>query len=115
MFGGATFAPCTMAMCTDVRAMLYAGATAAILALLSKPAAVAVPLMAGVLGIGLLRRRPTLVFLELLPWVGCAAVAIAITKGLQPGRALVSVKSLATRRSLPWMRSVSMWPSSLCR
>ena len=42
-----------------VRAMLYAGATAALLlALLSKPAAVAVPLMAAVLGVGLLRRRP---------------------------------------------------------
>ncbi len=81
-----------------VRTACYAGATAALLlALLSKPAAVAVPLLAGVLGVGLLRRRPATVFLEILPWVVCAAAACLITKRLQPDEAMAYVPSLATR------------------
>lgn len=81
-----------------VRAMLYAGATAALLlALLSKPVAVAVPLMASVLGIGLLRRRPARVLLEILPWLGCAAVAIVGTKRLQPDEAMAFVPAIAGR------------------
>ncbi len=91
-------AGCRVGRTSEVRAMLYAGATAAlVLALLSKPAAVAVPLMAGVLGVGLLRRRLMVVFLEMLPWIACAIVAIAKTKQLQPGTALAFVPSLAVR------------------
>ena len=81
-----------------LRAMLYAGATAAlVLGLLSKPAAAAVPLMAGVLGVGLLHRRLTVVFLEISPWIVCAGVAGAITKQLQPGGATAYVPSLVLR------------------
>ena len=80
--------------------MLYAGATAALLlALLSKPAAAAVPLMAGVLGVGILRRRLTTVLLEISPWMACAVLAGAITKELQPDRAtaMAFVPSIAER------------------
>ena len=81
-----------------VRAALYAGATAALaLALLSKPAAAAVPLMAGVIGVGLLRRRCTAVFLETLPWLLLATAAVLETRWLQLGGAKAVAPSLAMR------------------
>ena len=68
-----------------------------IFALLSKPAAVSVPLMAMVLGIGLLRRRPRVVLLEMLPWLIAAGCIALVTRRLQPGTDLNFTPSLAQR------------------
>ena len=78
------------------RIVLYCGASAAlVLALLSKPAAVALPLMAAVLGVGLVRRRPAAVAVEMLPWLAAAAAVALKTKQLQPGALLEPPSFLA--------------------
>ena len=55
------------------------------LALLSKPAAVAVPLLVAALDLGLLRRQPRRTLVDLGPWLLMAACVTLATKGLQPG------------------------------
>ena len=55
------------------------------LALLSKPAAVVVPLLAAALEIGLLRRKAGRTLASLAPWLAMAAAAALATAWLQPG------------------------------
>jgi tetratricopeptide (TPR) repeat protein len=66
-------------------------------ALLSKPAAVAVPLMVVVLDIGLLRRPWQKVLPALCPWLTIAAAQILLTKELQPDALLPNVPAIWTR------------------
>ena len=71
------------------RIIHYALATAAfVLALLCKPAAVAVPLLIGVLDAGLLRRPWRQVLMCVGPWLVVALGWTAFTSQLQPGGSL---------------------------
>jgi tetratricopeptide (TPR) repeat protein len=67
-----------------------------LLALLSKPAAVAVPLLAGVLDVAMLARRPRQVVRDLLPWTALAVAWILVTRAVQPAADVASV-SLSAR------------------
>jgi len=76
----------------------YALATAAfVLALLSKPAAVAVPLVVGVLEVGLLRRPIRRMLLALTPWLLLSAGWVVLTKRGQPDELLPLVTPLWAR------------------
>ena len=67
----------------------YTAATAAFaLALLSKPTAVAVPLVALVIDVGLLRRSWSKSMAAVLPWLAMAAVLVVATQRAQPAEAL---------------------------
>jgi len=87
--------------CRDVTrwaAVYYALATAAFVAgLLCKPAAVAAPLMIGVIQIGLLRRPVRRTLLGLAPWLAIALASVALTKSLQPDRLAWFVPPLWSR------------------
>jgi len=61
------------------------GSLAMVLGLLSKPAAVAVPLLAAVLAIGWLRRPWRRVLGDLAPWLLMSLVWAVVTKWQQPG------------------------------
>jgi tetratricopeptide (TPR) repeat protein len=70
----------------------YASATLALLAaLLCKPVAVAVPLVVGVLAIGLLRQKLSSAAIALTPWFVIALVFVVITKHLQPDEQIATV------------------------
>lgn len=76
----------------------YGAATACfLLALLCKPAAVAVPLLVGVLELGQLRRPWRQVLLVIGPWLIAAAGLAVITKWLQPDQQLPLVPPLWAR------------------
>jgi tetratricopeptide (TPR) repeat protein len=64
------------------------------LALLSKPAAVAVPLLAAALDMGLLRRPLRQTLLNLAPWLALAAAVALATHRLQPGASSPAMPSL---------------------
>lgn len=55
------------------------------LALLSKPSAVVVPLLAGAIGYFCLDRPPRLLLRELLPWLLLTVPVLIVTKASQPG------------------------------
>lgn len=89
------------------------------LALLSKPSAVSIPLVAAVIDIGLLRRAWRTSTAALAPWLGLALVIIFVSRSQQPGvatpdasfmqRVLISGDSLlfyATKVVLPFNLSV---------
>jgi len=79
-------------------AVHYAVATVAfILALLAKPAAVAVPLILAALEVGLLKRRWRLVAVALVPWLVVAAGWTVLTKLGQPDEWLSFVPPLWAR------------------
>ncbi len=79
-------------------ALCYGLATAAfILALLSKPAAVALPLIVGVLALGLVRRPWRRILLGLSPWVFAAAGWVVLTKLQQPSGQMAFVPPVWTR------------------
>ncbi len=83
------------------RAMHYALATVAYaLALVSKPTAVAVPLIAAVLDYGWLRRRVWRVAAALLPWVALGAAIAVVTTSAQ---STAHVSSLAPWWARPWV------------
>ncbi|HEV8111520.1 MAG TPA: tetratricopeptide repeat protein [Planctomycetota bacterium] len=67
-----------------------------VLALLSKPSGVAVPLCAAVIDLVLLARAPRRVARDLAPWVAIALVWIFVTRAVQPASAVASV-ALASR------------------
>jgi len=70
-------------------AWYYTAATAAfVLALLSKPTAVAVPLVALSLDVGLLRRQWSKALPAVLAWLAMAAVLVVATQRAQPAGAL---------------------------
>ena len=80
------------------RMVHYVVATGAfLLALLSKPTAVAVPLVAGVLELGLWRRPFGRVFWPLAPWLAAAAVVAVGTRSLQSESLLPWVPPLPVR------------------
>jgi protein O-mannosyl-transferase len=67
------------------RWMLYGAATLAfVLALLSKPNAVALPLVAGLLAVVLLHRTPRRAATSLVPWVAMALAYAVFTRHVQP-------------------------------
>ncbi len=73
-------------------AKYYVSATLALLAaLLCKPVAVAVPLLTGVLAIGLLRQRPGRAAAALGPWFALSLVFVVLTKYLQPSENITAV------------------------
>jgi len=79
-------------------AIHYALATTAfVLALLAKPAAVAVPLILGALEVGLLGRRWRKVAVALVPWLAVAAGWTVLTKLGQPDQWLSFVPPLWAR------------------
>jgi tetratricopeptide (TPR) repeat protein len=55
-----------------------------VLALLSKPSAVAVPLLALVLDVGFLGRKWTRSLLDLVPWIAVAAIGALVAHAVQP-------------------------------
>jgi len=76
----------------------YASATlASVAALLCKPTAVAVPLVVGVIAIGLLRQRPSSALAALAPWFAISLVFVVITKNLQPNAEIVGTASYWAR------------------
>jgi tetratricopeptide (TPR) repeat protein len=76
----------------------YALATAAfVLALLSKPAAVAVPLVVGVLAVGASRGPLRRILLGLSPWLLMAAGWVVLTKWQQPSGRMAFVPLVWTR------------------
>jgi protein O-mannosyl-transferase len=82
----------------EAAALHYTFATAAfLLALLSKPAAIALPLLLAVLEIGILRRNWRQWLAALVPWCAIAAVFVLVTKRLQPDSFLPSVPPLWAR------------------
>lgn len=70
---------------------------ALLLALLSKPAAVAVPLIAGGLDLGILRRSLRQVLALLGPWLLLVGAITLLTREQQPGTALDFVPTLGAR------------------
>ncbi|MEQ9379232.1 MAG: tetratricopeptide repeat protein [Pirellulales bacterium] len=62
-----------------------------LLALLSKPAAVAIPIMAFILDVGLLRRSWKTSVLALLPWLLLAGAIVIVSKTQQPGADLQTI------------------------
>jgi tetratricopeptide (TPR) repeat protein len=74
------------------RARDFVWATACfVLALLSKPSAVAIPLCAAVIDLALLARSPRRVARDLAPWFATALVWIFVTRAVQPATAVPSV------------------------
>jgi tetratricopeptide (TPR) repeat protein len=67
------------------------------LALLSKPAAVAVPLLAAALDVGLLRRPARRTLADLGPWLAVAVCVATATRSLQAGGAVPAAAPLWTR------------------
>ena len=70
---------------------------ALLMAALSKPAAVAVPLIVGVIDLGILRRRWTQVLGLLGPWLILVGGIAILTRAEQPGTALAFVPTLGAR------------------
>ena len=86
-----------------------------VLALLAKPSAVALPLLAWVLDAGLLRRKPVRAAAALLPWVVLAGLAAWYTKTLQPDESVAFVTPLWARpliagESLTFYLGKLVWP-----
>ncbi|MGE0607200.1 MAG: tetratricopeptide repeat protein [Pirellulales bacterium] len=76
----------------------YAGATAwLILALLSKPSAVALPLLAGVLDVAIAKRGWRAAVLSLLPWLLLAGGFALWTRSMQPGNIMTFVSPIWSR------------------
>lgn len=76
----------------------YAAATAAfVLALLCKPTAVAVPLVAGALAFGILRRSLRRILASLIPWLALSAAWVVLTKVQQPDADLPFVADVWAR------------------
>jgi tetratricopeptide (TPR) repeat protein len=71
------------------RRLRYAGATLClVLALLSKPVAASIPILAAIIALGLLRRPWQQTALTLAPWMALAIAAALVTKGQQPATTL---------------------------
>jgi len=76
------------------RWQLYAAASLAYLcALLSKPTAVILPLVVGVVGWTMLQKSRRQLSLELLPWMALVLPIILVTSSLQDGRELTFIPS----------------------
>jgi len=103
------------------RAWLFYGLAACLffLALLSKPAAVALPLVIWILEVGRWNRRPGVALLPLAPWFACAVGFVLVARYAQPTDQLRIITSLATRfliaaDSLTFYLEKLVWPTNLC-
>lgn len=78
--------------------LIYTAATLCLaLAFLSKPSAIAVPPIAAVLAVGVLRRPAGRVLMECAPWAVLSAGFIAVTMAAQPGVAEVEAVPILKR------------------
>jgi tetratricopeptide (TPR) repeat protein len=88
-----------------------------LLALLSKPAAVAVPLLAAVLDLGLLRRRARDAARDLAPFFALAIAWIFVTRAVQPAAGVavppVLQRLLVALDALAFYAGKLLWPVSL--
>lgn len=71
--------------------------TAFVLALLSKPSAVALPLIVALIDIGILKRSWQNVFRSIIPWLIFAAAAAYLTKSSQPDQAVHDIAPWSMR------------------
>jgi tetratricopeptide (TPR) repeat protein len=89
-----------------------------VLAILAKPAAVVVPVVAFAVDVGLNRRSPRASALRLLPWLVLAAVAVVLAKTQQPDRLAGAATSLVARPlvaldALAFYAGKLVWPARL--
>src|SRR5262249_23415764 len=73
------------------RRSFLAATSAFLLALLSKPSAVALPVLALVLDVAVIRRRPREVAVSLAPWVAIAAAWSIVARAAQPAAGVAAV------------------------
>jgi tetratricopeptide (TPR) repeat protein len=95
----------------------FAASALFLLALLSKPSAVAVPLLAGSIDVLLLRRRPAQVARDLMPWAALSVAWSLLARSAQPA-AGVAVPAFASRflvagDSLAFYLGKLVWPAAL--
>lgn len=96
-----------------------AGAAAYLLALLSKPAAASVPLMAWVLDTAFLRRSAGKATLALAPWLLPLAPAALVTASAEKANSLVpytpwSARPIVAADALAFYLAKLVWPVGLC-
>ncbi|MFN8177838.1 MAG: tetratricopeptide repeat protein [bacterium] len=116
-----TGAPAAASGGIDARAPLRRRAIATVfyvLAILAKPAAVVVPLVAFAADVGVHRRSPRASALRLLPWLVLAGAAIVLTKAQQPDRLAGAAATLAARPlvaldALAFYTGKLVWPARL--
>lgn len=99
---------------------LYAAGLAAFgVGLLSKPSAIVVPLMGGLIAVFMLRRRVWKTALEMALWLGAAAPVMKVAMGAQPEEIAgfhtpALLRPIVACDTLAFYLGKLVWPSPLC-